>query len=99
MVFFKRTNVIILVHLFCWLKDYAKIYLTDSERPILSLITLKALEEKLPKGRFMRIHKSTIISLDKITSVTKNTVSIGRDVFNVSEQYKDDFAGFYATWK
>lgn len=81
------------------LKDYAKIHLIDSERPVLSLITLKALEEKLPKGRFMRIHKSTIVSLDKVTSVSKSSVSIGRNIFNVSDQYKDDFAGFYATWK
>lgn len=39
------------------LKDYAKIYVDTSEKCMLSLITLKALEEKLPKGKFMRIHK------------------------------------------
>jgi two-component system response regulator LytT len=81
------------------LKDYAKIHLTDTERPILSLITLKALEEKLPKGKFLRIHKSTIISLDKVTSVTKHSVSINDNVLNVSEQYKESFACFYAGWK
>ncbi|MEB0263906.1 MULTISPECIES: response regulator transcription factor [unclassified Mucilaginibacter] len=81
------------------LKDYAKIYLIDSEKPVLSLITLKAIEDKLPKEKFMRIHRSTIISLDKVTSVTKNSVSIGTGTYNVSEQYKDDFARFYITWK
>jgi two-component system response regulator LytT len=81
------------------LKDYAKIFLTSTEKPVLSLITLKALEDKLPKGKFMRIHKSTIISLDKVTSVTKNSVRIGTDTYNVSEQYKDDFANFYSSWK
>ncbi|MCO5934004.1 response regulator transcription factor [Mucilaginibacter sp. RB4R14] len=81
------------------LKDYAKIYLIDSEKPVLSLITLKAIEDKLQKEKFMRIHRSTIISLDKVTSVTKNSVSIGTGTYNVSEQYKDDFARFYITWK
>ena len=81
------------------LKDYAKVYLIDSEKQVLSLITLKAIEDKLPKEKFMRIHKSTIISLDKVTSVTKNSVRIGTNTYNVSEQYKDDFARFYITWK
>jgi two-component system response regulator LytT len=81
------------------LKDYAKIQLINPERTILSLITLKALEEKLPKGKFMRIHKSTIVSLGKVTSVTKNTVYIGSTMFPVSDQYKDEFAGFVEGWR
>ncbi len=81
------------------LKDYAKIHLSNPERHILSLITLKALEEKLPKGKFMRIHKSTIISLEKVTSVTKNAVYIGSLMFPVSDQYKDEFARFVESWR
>jgi DNA-binding LytR/AlgR family response regulator len=81
------------------LKDYAKIQLVDTEKSVLSLITLKALEERLPKGKFMRIHKSFIVSLDKITSVTKNTVYIGTKMFPVSDQYKDDFARFAEAWR
>ncbi|MBW4889978.1 LytTR family DNA-binding domain-containing protein [Mucilaginibacter sp. HMF5004] len=81
------------------LKDYAKLYLINPERTTLSLITLKALEEKLPKSKFMRIHKSTIVSLDKITAVTKNAVYIGKTMFPVSDQYKDEFAGFAERWR
>ena len=81
------------------LKDYAKIHLTDTDKSILSLITLKALEEKLPKGKFMRIHKSFIVSLEKITSLTKNAVYIGNTMFPVSDQYKDDFAKFVEGWR
>ena len=81
------------------LRDYAKINILDSEKSILSLITLKSLEEKLPKGRFMRIHKSFIVSLEKITSVTKNAVYLGNKMFPVSEQYKDEFARFADTWR
>jgi two-component system response regulator LytT len=80
------------------LKDYAKFHLVNSEKAILSLITLKALEEKLPKGKFMRIHRSYIVSLEKITSVTKNTVYIDNIMFPVSDQYKDEFAKFTTTW-
>jgi two-component system response regulator LytT len=81
------------------LKDYAKIHLDNVDRPILSLITLKALEEKLPKKRFMRIHKSTIIALDKVTSVTKNSVFIAQTMLPVSEQYKEEFGRFLMKWQ
>ncbi len=81
------------------LKDYAKIHLVDQEKSVLSLITLKALEEKLPKGKFMRIHKSFIISLEKITSVTKNAVYISNKMFPVSDQYKDQFIRFSDSWQ
>ncbi len=81
------------------LKDYAKIHLVNPERSLLSLITLKALEEKLSRSRFMRIHKSFIVSLDKVTSVTKNTVYLGNSMFPVSDQYKDEFNKFVSNWR
>jgi len=81
------------------LKDYAKIHILNEDKSILSLITLKALEEKLPKGKFMRIHKSFIVSLEKITSVTRNSIYIGDTMFGVSEQYKEDFARFLHGWR
>jgi DNA-binding LytR/AlgR family response regulator len=81
------------------LKDYAKIHIVNEDKSILSLITLKALEEKLPKGKFMRIHKSFIVSLEKITSVTRNSIYIGDMMFGVSEQYKEEFARFLHNWR
>ena len=80
------------------LKDYAKIHLDSTDKSMLSIITLKALEEKLPKGKFMRIHKSFIISLDKITSVTKNSVFIGNIMFPVSDKFREDFDKFTDDW-
>ena len=80
------------------LKDYAKIHLT-SEKSILTLITLKALEDKLPKGRFMRIHNSFIVSLDKINSVTKNTVFLNKTVLPVSDKFKEEFSKFINRWQ
>lgn len=81
------------------LKDYAKIYLVNAEKAILSLITLKALEEKLPKGKFLRIHRSFIVSLEKITAVTKSSVFIGSFMIPVSDQFRDDFNIFLKKWK
>lgn len=79
-------------------KDYAKIFVKDSEKPLMSIITLKNLEEQLPKGKFMRVHKSFIISLDKITAVGKSTVRIGETVIDVSKPYADDFNEFLKNW-
>lgn len=80
------------------LKDYAKFHLADSDKSLLSLITLKALEEKLPQDKFLRIHKSYIVSLDHITAVTKNAVYIRQVMIPVSEQYREAFTKFISNW-
>ncbi|WP_432712428.1 LytR/AlgR family response regulator transcription factor [Pedobacter sp.] len=80
------------------LKDYAKIHLLNEESPLLSLITLKALEEKLPKQRFMRIHRSFIIALEKIDAVTKSSVQIGNTSITIGEQYKEGMKQFLSNW-
>lgn len=81
------------------LKDYAKIHLNTSEKSILTLITLKAMEDKLPKGRFMRIHNSFIVSLDKISSVTKTTVFLNKTMLPVSDKFKEEFSKFINKWQ
>jgi two-component system response regulator LytT len=80
------------------LKDYVKVYLQDAKNPILSLSSLKALEEKLPARRFMRIHRSFIVSLDQIKAVSRNTVQIGEKQISVSDQYKEAFNQFLSRW-
>lgn len=79
------------------LKDYAKIWLIGAEKSTLSLITLKTLEEKLPARRFMRIHRSFIVALDKINSVTRGAVQIGGINIAVGDQYKEAFSQFLGT--
>lgn len=76
------------------LKDYVKVHLESESKPLLSLTSLKALEEKLPARKFMRIHRSYIVALDKITAVTRNKVQIGEANLAVSDQYKDAFLQF-----
>ncbi len=80
------------------LKDYVKVYLQNTTHPLLSLSSLKSLEAKLPVRRFMRIHRSFIVSLDRISAITKNSVRIGDKVIAVSDQYKENFLGFISRW-
>lgn len=80
------------------LKDYVKVHLKSSGKAVLSLTSLKALEEKLPPKRFMRVHRSFIVALDKITSMTKNSVQIGKVLITVGDQYKAAFNQFIGKW-
>ncbi|AYQ35931.1 LytTR family DNA-binding domain-containing protein [Runella sp. SP2] len=80
------------------LKDYVKVHLQGSNKPILSLTSLKALEDKLPPRKFMRVHRSFIVSLDKISSLTRNSIQIGTMTIPVSDQYKDAFSVFLSKW-
>jgi len=80
------------------LKDYVKVYLEDTERPILTLTSLKVLEQKLSAKIFMRVHRSYIVSLDKVNSVTKNSLHIGALSITVGEQYKEAFNNYLSRW-
>lgn len=80
------------------LKDYVKVHLKGVDKAVLSLTSLKALEEKLPSKRFMRVHRSFIISLDKVSSMTKNSVQIGKMIIAVGDQYKEAFSQFVGKW-
>jgi len=72
------------------LKDYVKIY-TEEKRPVLTLLTMKGLVETLPKDKFLRIHKSYIVSTDRITSMTRNQVLIGEKRIPVGENFREAF--------
>lgn len=73
------------------LKDYVKIYTENEQRPILSLMSLKLLEEELPADRFMRVHRSYIIHKNKISSVNKNRIVIGKKQIPIGETYRKNF--------
>ena len=80
------------------LKDYVKVHLKSAPRPLLSLMSLRAMEEKLPARRFLRIHRSFIVALDKIEAVRRLTVQIGTETIPVGEQYKEAFQQFLNRW-
>lgn len=66
------------------LKDYVAIHTV--QRKYMALISLKNVEQKLPQNRFMRIHRSTIVALEKITAIEGNTVRIGVTALDVSRE-------------
>jgi len=80
------------------LKDYVKVWLNNGEKPVMSLTSLKALEEKLPASRFMRVHRSYIVALDKINAINRNAININNINITVGDQYKETFNQFVKKW-
>ncbi|MFA6152366.1 MAG: LytTR family DNA-binding domain-containing protein [Chitinophagaceae bacterium] len=71
-------------------KDYIKIHFAPvSKKALFVRFSLKKIEEILPVDKFLRIHKSYIINMTKVTALRKNSVFIDALEFTVSEQYKD----------
>jgi two-component system response regulator LytT len=76
------------------LKDYVKVYTKNSPNPVLSLTTMKLIESKLPELKFMRVHRSFIVNLEKIDTIERSRIVFGKTYIPVSEQYKDKFQEF-----
>ncbi|MFY0714082.1 response regulator transcription factor [Seonamhaeicola sp. NFXS20] len=76
------------------LKDYIKIWLKNNPKPILTLMSLKSLEEELPITQFMRVHRSFIVSLNNIDVIERSQIIINKQRITVSEQYKPKFLKF-----
>ncbi len=76
------------------LKDYIKIWLKDQPRPVLTLMSLKALEEELPADKFMRVHRSYIIALGKIETVERGQAIMNGTRISIAEPYKARFQSF-----
>lgn len=74
------------------LKDYLKIHLKSTSKPLVARITMKSIEEQLPPAMFLRVQKSFIISKDYITSVRKNSVFINDVEIPVGDIYKEAIA-------
>jgi two-component system, LytTR family, response regulator LytT len=73
------------------LKDYVKVYTANDPKPVLSLTSLKTLETKLPENKFMRVHRSFIVNLDKIATIERSRIIFGKAYIPVSDQYKEKF--------
>ncbi len=73
------------------LKDYIKIYTSKNAKPIVTLNSLKKLQQKLPSNRFSRVHKSYIIGLEHIKSINKSQVIINDKYIPIGESFKNIF--------
>ena len=73
------------------MREYVRIHLVN-QSPVMSLLSMKKMEESLPYQNFMRVHRSYIVNLDRITTVERNRILFDEDVYiPVSEQYKEKF--------
>jgi len=76
------------------MREYVRFHV-DNGRPIMSLLTIKAVENYLPKEKFMRVHRSYIVNLDKIDVIERTRIVFDNDTFiPISEQYKDRFQAY-----
>ena len=79
------------------MSEYLKVWIEGEAKPIITLLSMKKIEERLPDC-FMRIHRSYIINLDKIQEVNKNRVIMDADTYlPIGDLYKDAFQAYLDT--
>lgn len=78
------------------LKDYVKIFVEGEAHPILSLMSMKSLEDMLPANRFIRVHRSFIVQPEKIKVIERNRIVFGKEYIPISDNYKQKFMEFLA---
>ena len=79
------------------MSEYLKVYLESDPKPIITLLSMKKMEERLPDC-FMRIHRSYIINLTKIQEVNKNRVIMDSETYlPIGDLYKETFQNYLNT--
>ena len=80
------------------MSEYLRIYREGKSRPVVVLLSMKKMEERLPTASFMRVHRSYIINLKKIKEVSKNHIILENDEdVPIGELYKDAFNAYIAS--
>ena len=80
------------------MKDYVMFYLDGENKPLISHLTMKAVEAMLPTDKFLRVHRSYIIAVDKIKKIDRNDcIYIGEEIIHVPEGYQQAFHSFIET--
>lgn len=94
---FRNINFADIVHVSA-MKDYVMLKLQGEKQPVVTHLTMKAVEDLLPRGRFMRVHRSYIVSLEKITSIDSDgNIMLGTELVPVSESYRKDVDEFLSS--
>ena len=79
------------------MSEYLKVWIQGEAKPIITLLSMKKMEERLP-DYFMRIHRSYIINLTMIQEVNKNRVIMDADTYlPIGDMYKDAFQAYLDT--
>ncbi len=80
------------------MKDYVLFYLDNEPKPLITHLTMKAVEDMLPSDRFLRVHRSYIVAVDKILKVDRNDcIYIGKEIIHVPDGYLQRFRQFLET--
>lgn len=74
-------------------KGYLRFFL-ENAKPVMTLLSMKKIEEKLPSSKFIRVHRSYIVNLDKISMIERSQIIFDGVRIPVSEQYKDKLQGY-----
>jgi len=75
------------------MREYVRIHLIN-EKPIMTLLSMKVVEQQLPSDSFMRVHRSFIVNLKMITTIERNRIVFDKVYIPISEQHKEDFQKF-----
>jgi len=82
------------------MKDYVMFHLASSREPLVTHMTMKSVEEMLPTKEFMRIHRSYIVALSHISSVSAGgDLKVGQALLHVSDAYREAFDAYLAAWR
>ena len=76
------------------LKDYVRIYLADGQK-IMSLMSMKKLEDYLPRPEFLRTHRSYIVHMSKAQSIDRFRIVFGQEFIPISDSYKEDVQQYF----
>ena len=82
------------------LKDYVIFHLSNENKNIVSYLRMNNVEDMLPKDRFMRVHRSYIVALDKINKIDRNDcIYIGDEIIHVTNAYQESFQNYLQKWE
>ena len=79
------------------LKDYIKIYVAHQPKAILTLMSMKGIEQTLPSDKFMRVHRSYIVNTEQISIIERNHLIIAGNTIPVSDSYRQQFSDYIAS--
>jgi len=78
--------------MFCeGMKDYTQIYLAGKSQPVITLQNLKNFTSRLPENNFVRVHRSFVVSLSHIETISRSEITIGKKNVPIGNSYRNDF--------
>ena len=79
----------------CGMKDYVMFYLKEERKPLITHLTMKAVEAMLPASQFLRVHRSYIVAVGSIRKVDRNDcIYIGEEIIHVTQAYAEAFHNY-----